>query len=95
MPEINQAYLALIGALMGGSGLKFVESWLNRSKVKDDAASAFRNELRDEVKNLRDELRSVEAEVEKWRQKYYETYEQLIAANSALEVALRKDKPDD
>lgn len=94
MPEINQAYLALVGALMGGSGLKFVESWLNRSKIKDDAATVFRNELRDEVKNLRDELRSVEAEVEKWRAKYYETYEQLIAAKSELEAAQRKDNPD-
>ncbi len=90
MPEVNQAYLALIGAIMGGSGLKFVESWLNRSKVKDDSAAEFRNELRVEVKSLREELKSVEAELEKWRAKYYEVYEQLIAAKSELETALRK-----
>ena len=76
---------------MGGSGLKFIEGWLNRSKTKDDAASAFRNELREEVKSLRDELRSVEAEVDKWRAKYYETYVQLIAVQGELDASLRKD----
>lgn len=92
MPEINQAYLALAGAILGGSGLKFVESWLNRSKVKEDIATTFRNELREEVKSLREELRAVEQEVEKWRAKYYETYEELIAAKAQLEAAIRKEE---
>lgn len=72
MEDINQAWLALIGALLGGSGLKVIEYWLNRSKNRDDAAASFRNELRQDVTALRDELRKTEQERDMWRDKYYE-----------------------
>ena len=89
MPEINQAWLALIGALLGGSGLKFIEHWLNRSKVTDDSAAQFRQELRDEVKNLREELRKTEEELEKWRGQYYTLMEQFLEIKNELDIALR------
>lgn len=90
MPEISQAWLALIGALLGGSGLKFIEHYLNRPKVKDDAASAFRNELREEVKNLREELRKTEAELDAWRQKYYALLDEFSQAKLDRDQALKK-----
>lgn len=89
MPEINQAWLALIGALLGGSGLKVIEHWLNRSKIKEDAATQMRTELRDEIKNLREELRSVEDELDKWRGKYYELMDEFMKAKADLTSALR------
>ena len=94
MPEISQAWLALIGAVLGGSGLKIMESWLNKSKVRDDAASAFRTELRDEVKNLRDELRKVETDLDNWRAKYYELMEQFLKVKAELDAALRNASED-
>lgn len=94
MPEISQAWLALIGAVLGGSGLKIMESWLNKSKVRDDAASAFRTELRDEVKNLRDELRKVETDLDNWRAKYYELMEQFLKVKAELDAALRNATED-
>ncbi|AZU97233.1 hypothetical protein SEA_EMMA1919_184 [Streptomyces phage Emma1919] len=90
MPEINQAWLALLGALLGGSGLKFIEHWLNRSKVKEDAAAQMRTELRDEIKILREELRTVEDELDKWRGKYYELMDEFMKAKGDLAEALRK-----
>lgn len=78
MPEISQAWLALIGALLGGSGLKVIEFWLSRSKTRDDTAANFRNELREEVKTLRDELRKVETELDSWRAKYYELMDEYV-----------------
>ncbi|QQV92525.1 hypothetical protein SEA_FORREST_185 [Streptomyces phage Forrest] len=90
MPEINQAWLALLGALLGGSGLKFIEHWLNRSKVKEDAATQMRTELRDEIKVLREELRTVEDELDKWRGKYYELMDEFMKAKGDLAEALRK-----
>jgi len=94
VPEISQAWLALIGAVLGGSGLKIMESWLNKSKVRDDAASAFRTELRDEVKNLRDELRKVETDLDNWRAKYYELMEQFLKVKAELDAALRNATED-
>lgn len=68
---VSQAWLALIGAILGGSGLKVIEHWLNKSKVQNDEATSYRKELRDEVTSLREELRKVEKELDEWRDKYY------------------------
>jgi hypothetical protein len=89
MPEISQAWLALFAALLGGSGLKVIEYWLNRSKTQDDSAAAMRTELREEVKNLRDELRHVEEQLDLWRGKYYELMEEFMKAKGDLAEALR------
>jgi hypothetical protein len=78
MPEINQAWLALVGALLGGSGLKVIEHWLNRSKTKDDSATDFRNELRSDIKELRLELAKTEEELDRWRVKYYALMDEFI-----------------
>jgi regulator of replication initiation timing len=94
VPEISQAWLALIGALLGGSGLKFIEHYLNRPKVKDDAAQAFRNELREEVKNLREELRKTETELDNWRQKYYALLDEFSKAKIDRDNALQKIQDD-
>lgn len=79
MPEISDAWLALIGAIMGGSGLKIIDTWLGRAKVKDDSASKFRDELRAEVVSMREELRKTREELvasnareDEWQNKYYE-----------------------
>lgn len=97
MPEISQAWLALVGALLGGSGLKFIEHWLSRPKVKEDVASSFRNELREEVKNLRDELRKTEKELDEWRSKYYALMDEFSRAKIDRDNALQRiqDAADD
>lgn len=90
MPEISQAWLALIGAILGGSGLKFIEHYLTRPKIKDDTAAAFRNELRQEMITLRAELRSAETDLDMWRDKYYVILEQLSRARIDRDEALHK-----
>ena len=89
MPNISEAWLALLGALLGGSGLKIIEYLLNRSKVRDDAAAQIRSELREEVRSLREELRTVEDELDKWRGKYYELMDEFMEAKGNLAEALR------
>jgi predicted nucleic acid-binding Zn-ribbon protein len=89
LPDISEGWLALFGALLGGSGLKILEAWLNRSKVKEDSATELRNELRKEVRGLRDELRTVEDELDKWRGKYYELMDEFMKAKNDLAEALR------
>ena len=78
MPDISQGWVALLAALLGGSLLKVVEYLLNKSKTKDDSAMQFRDELREEVKILREELRKNELEVEKWRAQYYAVMDEFI-----------------
>lgn len=90
MPEITTAWIALIGTVLGGVGLKFVEHWLSRSKVRDDTASQLRNELRTEIQGLKTELNNVESDLDKWRGKYYELMDNFIKVKSELETAMRQ-----
>lgn len=80
--------------MFGGGGLKVIEYWLTKSKVKDDSAAAFRTELREEVKSLREELRSVESDLDKWRGKYYELMDQFIKVKGELDASLRAINDD-
>lgn len=89
MDNINEAWLALAGVIFGGVGLEVVRKWLSRSKEKDDSAATFRTELREEVKNLREELRKVEDDLDKWRGKYYELMDQFIKVKGELDASLR------
>lgn len=90
MPEITTAWIALIGTMLGGVGLKFVEHWLSRSKIRDDTATQLRNELRTEIQSLKQELNNVEADLDKWRGKYYELMDNFIKVKSELESAMRQ-----
>ena len=90
MPEITTAWIALIGTVLGGVGLKFVEHWLSRSKVRDDTASQLRAELRTEIQGLKTELNNVESDLDKWRSKYYELMDNFIKVKSELETAMRR-----
>lgn len=78
MPEIPAAWLALLGALFGGAGLKLLEGHLSKPKHEADQATAFRNELRTDVKELRAEYGRVQQEVVKWKDKYYALLEQYL-----------------
>lgn len=97
MPEISQAWLALIGAILGGSGLKLLEHYLSRPRIKDDTAMAFRNELREEMKRLKEDVRSAVRErdnarddEEGWRDKYYALIEQAAHDRMERDAALAK-----
>lgn len=80
--------IALIGTVLGGVGLKIVEHFLSKSKVRDDTASQLRGELRTEVESLRSEIQKVETEVDLWREKYYTLLEQFLVMKVRLEKAV-------
>jgi uncharacterized protein involved in exopolysaccharide biosynthesis len=68
---------ALAGALFGGSGIKFLEKWLNKEKDEQEIATQIRNELRGDMKELKIEVQRLEQEVETWKQKYYDLLDQF------------------
>lgn len=71
-----------VGAALAGGGLiKYVESWLNKSKYKAEADKADRDErrkeaegLRTQIASLKEELRETEEEIDVWKVKYWKTY---------------------
>jgi predicted nucleic acid-binding Zn-ribbon protein len=91
----TEAWLALAGTVMGGAGLKVVESVLGRSKNKNDSQHVFREELRAELvalrteaEKLRDEADELRVEIDKWRTRYFSLVSSI--AGGDLEEARRK-----
>lgn len=95
MIELPSAIIALIGTIFGGAGLKIIEAMINRSKSKIDErkseaeiASALREELRGDLAELRRELRTVEGELDAWRQKYYDLLDEFIRVKRSLDATI-------
>lgn len=94
MPSLDPAWIALIGTLCGGIGLKVMEHWLGKSKVKVDEASKLRDELRIEINAQREEIRALETEVNKWRADYYDLRDKYSTLNTEYLIALEKIKQE-
>lgn len=92
MAGLDPAWIALIGTLAGGVGLKVAEHWLGRNRVKIDDASRIRDELRIEISAQRDEIRELEAAVDKWRSEYYNLRDQYSKLQVELTLALQNMK---
>lgn len=90
MPPIDPAWLALIGTLCGGIGLKLAEAWLNKGKVKTDYAANIRDELRVEVAANREEIKDLETDVDKWKGNYYDLRDKYVELQTQLTLALNK-----
>ena len=94
MPAIDPAWIALIGTLCGGIGLKVAEHWLGKNKVKVDDAARIRDELRLEITAQREEIKDLETDVEKWRSEYYALRDKYVELQTELTLALAKIKQE-
>jgi len=91
---LDPTLVALVGTVMGGVGLKVAEHWLGRNKVKVDDASRLRDELRLEITAQKEEIRQLEAEVEKWRKEYYDLFQKYMSLETDLKLALHNIKKE-
>lgn len=91
---VDPTIVALIGTVMGGVGLKVAEHWLGKGKVKVDDAARLRDELRMEITTQREEIRQLEAEVEKWRKEYYDLFQKYMSLETDLKLALHNIKQE-
>ena len=87
--DLSAPLIAVFTALFAGSGLKIIERYLQKSKEKDDIATALRDELRTELSNLRKEMSEVEKELDEWKAKYYDVIEKYISAKAQFEAAVK------
>lgn len=88
--QLDPAWIALIGTLCGGLGLKILEHWLGKSKAKMDEASKLREELRIEITALREEIKALETEVDKWRMHYFDLRDENSKLNTEYLITLEK-----
>lgn len=86
---MDPALLALVGTVVGTIGLRVIEHWLTRGKVKIDDAARIRDELRMEVTSQREEIKQLETDAIKWRNEYYDLRDKYIQLQTELTLALR------
>lgn len=96
---MDTAWIALIGTLLGGAGLKIIESFLSRGQKKVDTATAMREELRKEsdslksdAAKLREEIRQVEKDLDAWKEKYFLLLQEYLEIKSQIAHALPKEE---
>lgn len=87
---MDPAWIALIGTVFGGVGLKVAESWLGRNKVRNDDALQIRDELRLEITAQRTQVQHLEAEVDRWRTEYYNLRDEYVKLQTELMLALER-----
>lgn len=92
MENLDPTVIALISTLFGGAGLKFIEYWLSRNKVKVDHATQIRTELRDDLESRRAEVGRLSEELDEWRERYFDIKAEYIQVKSELDAALRQIK---
>lgn len=92
--SLDPAWIALIGTICGGVGLKLAEHWLGRNKVKTDDATQMRSELRLEITAQKEEIKQLELDVNRWRDEYYKLYEKHIRLQTELSFALKEIKTE-
>jgi chromosome segregation ATPase len=93
---MNDPLLYVLASVFGGVAgvaLKGAFDWLrSRSgdstalKIKQiDVATELRKEMREELVKLREELRQVSGEVDRWREEYYAVLQENIQLKSDIE----------
>lgn len=92
---LDTAWIALIGTVFGGAGLKIIEKGLSRGAHKEEVATTIRKELRAESAGLKEELRVVEKELDQWKEKYFLLLQEYLEVKSRAGDNEPKSKPPD
>jgi hypothetical protein len=68
---------------------------LAHGQVRQDAATALREELRKESTSLREEMRLIEKELDQWKEKYFILMQQYLDLKAQLGKQPPKKGDDD
>ena len=99
MADLTPVVIALVGTIFGGAGLKATEYWLTSASRKNEGEFKLRDELRLQIADLKEELArqrteidKTEAEMDSWRDKYWQLREQYAELQTELLSALQQIK---
>lgn len=92
---MDPAWIALIGTVFGGVGLKVIEHWLGKTRVKIDDATTIRNELRTALAEEKQENVQLSQDVDRWRDAYYDLRDQHVAIQMKLTMAIEEAREEE
>jgi uncharacterized protein YlxW (UPF0749 family) len=88
--DLTTIIIAISAALLSGMGTAIIAGLNESKREKNRQREREQDLLKIELKDLKIELYQLEKELIDWKDKYYNTIEELILIKSELENALRE-----
>jgi peptidoglycan hydrolase CwlO-like protein len=88
--DYTAVVIAVIAAILSGMGTAVIAGLRDNRKEKIRRAERDQDHLKLEVKDLKIELYKIERELTEWKDKYYNTIQELIGVKAELEETMIK-----
>ena len=88
--DYTAVVIAILAAILSGMGTAMIAGFRDNKKEKIRRAERDQDHLKLEVKDLKIELYKIERELTEWKDKYYNTIQELIGVKAELEETLLK-----
>jgi len=88
--DYTAVVIAILAAILSGMGTAIIAGLRDNRKEKIRRAERDQDHLKLEVKDLKIELYKIERELTDWKDKYYNTIQELIAVKYDLEETMLK-----
>jgi septal ring factor EnvC (AmiA/AmiB activator) len=88
--ESSAIIIAICAAILSGMGTAIVAGIRDAAKEKNRRIERDQDHLKLEVKDLKIELYKIERELTEWKDKYYNTIQELIGVKAELEETMLK-----
>jgi peptidoglycan hydrolase CwlO-like protein len=88
--DYTAVVIAVIAAILSGMGTAVIAGLRDNRKEKIRKAERDQDHLKLEVKDLKIELYKIERELTEWKDKYYNTIQELIGVKAELEETMLK-----
>ena len=86
--DYTSIIIALLAAVFSGMGTAIIAGLKEAKKEKIRQAEREQDHLKMEIKDLKIQLFQIERELTEWKDKYYNSIQELIQVKSELENAL-------
>jgi peptidoglycan hydrolase CwlO-like protein len=88
--DYTAVVIAVFAAILSGMGTAVIAGLRDNRKEKIRRAERDQDHLKLEVKDLKIELYKIERELTEWKDKYYNTIQELIGVKAELEETMLK-----
>ena len=88
--DYTAVVIAVFAAILSGMGTAVIAGIRDNRKEKIRRAERDQDHLKLEVKDLKIELYKIERELTEWKDKYYNTIQELIGVKAELEETMLK-----
>jgi len=88
--DYTAVVIAILAAILSGMGTAVIAGLRDNKKEKIRRAERDQDHLKLEVKDLKIELYKIERELTEWKDKYYNTIQELIGVKAELEETMMK-----